>query len=122
MAGTIVASLQCSVVNGAFKDDPNIQPITIVQNAIGGGNPGTVDITTSEADISFGLTTPGFAVIENLDATNYFELGPKSGGVMILYQKVKPGEFAVVRFGGGVTVRGKANAATCKARFRVYED
>lgn len=122
MAGTITASLNCSVVNGAFSADANIAPVSIVQTALGGGNPGTVTITTAEGDITIGLTTPGICVLKNIDDTNYFEIGPKSGGVMVLWQKVKPGEFAFFRFGAAVTPRAKANVANVKALMWVFED
>lgn len=122
MAGTIVASLACAVVNGKFVADPNVPTVSIVQSAVGGGNPGTVSITTSEGDITIGLTTPGFTIIQNLDDTNYFEYGPKSGGAMVVFGKLKPGEFAVHRFGASVILRCKANTATVKARIQSFED
>jgi hypothetical protein len=122
MAGTINLSLACSIVNSKFLDDANINNVAVVQNTIGGGNPGTLTITTSEADITLGLTTPGYVIIQNLDDTNYFEYGPKSAGAMVVFGKLKPGEFAVLRFGASVTLRAKANTASVKARVRAYED
>jgi hypothetical protein len=122
MAGTIVTSLTCAIINGSFKDDPNIQPITIAQSAVGGGNPGTITITTSEADITIGLTSPRFCIIENLDDTNYFTIGPKSAGAMVALAKLKPGEFAVIPLAASVTLRAIANTASVKARIRAYED
>lgn len=122
MSGSIVASLACSIINGTFRDDPNIQPVTIAQSAVGGGNPGTITITTSEADIATNLTTPGFCIIENLDDTNFFTIGPKSAGAMVAFIKLKPGEFAVLRLAASVTLRAIADTASVKARIRAYED
>jgi len=122
MTGTITAQLTTAVVNGTFRDDANAGPVSITQTVVGGGNPGTITIATSEADIALGLTTPGWCIIENLDGTNYFELGPKSAGAMVPFLKLKPGEFAAFRVAASVTFRAKANTASVKARIRAYED
>jgi len=122
MAGTIVASLNCSVVNGTFTADPNVPTVEMVQTNAGGGNPGTVTVTTSEGDITIGLTTPGICIIQNIDPTNYVEYGPKSGGAMVVFGKIKPGEFAFFRFGASVTLRCKANTASVKLRIQTFED
>lgn len=121
MAGTLTTSLSLSVVNGSFRDDYSIGPSIISQAAIGGGNPGSVDVTTSEADITISLTTPGMIVIENLDSTNYVQYGPKSGGAMIPFAKLKAGEWHKFALDSSVTLRMKANTATCKLRIRAYE-
>lgn len=120
MTGTVIMSLNCSVENDAFRDDPNITPISFDQTLVGGGNPGMVDIGTSEEDISFGDITPGFVIIQNMDATNYVQIGPKSGGAMIAYQKIRPGRFALIELDAGVTMRAKANTATVRLRIRGY--
>lgn len=121
MTGTIVSSLTCAIENGNFKDDPNVETVSIVQSALGGGNPGTVTITTSEGDITIGLTAPGFIIIENMDDTHYFEYGPKSGGAMVVFAKCLPGAFHVLYLAASVTIRAKANTASVQARIRSYE-
>lgn len=120
MSGTIITQLAFSLVNGTFRDDANIQPITVTQTTVGGGNPGTVTIGTSEEDISFGDVVPGYVILENLDPTNYVEIGPKSGGAMILYQKISAGCFAIIELGASVTMRAKANTAAVSLRVRGY--
>ena len=77
MSGTIVSSMQMSIINGTLSEDRNIGPVTITQTTLGGGNPGTVTVTTSEGDITIGLTTPGNIIIENLDSANYVEYGQR---------------------------------------------
>ena len=110
-----------SIINGVLTEDRNISPVTIVQTTQGGGNPGTVTVTTAEGDITTGLTTPGNYVIENLDPTNYVEYGPKSGGAMILFNKILPGDWHKAYFGAGVIMRAKANTASVKLRIRADE-
>ena len=121
MSGTIVSSLQMAIVNGTLSEDRNIAPATITQTTIGGGNPGTVTVTTSEGDITIGLTTPGNIVIENLDSANYVEYGPKSGGAMILLGKILAGDWHKFYLGASVTLRMKANTASVKLRIRCDE-
>lgn len=121
MAGTLTTTLSLSVVNGAFREDYSIGPSIISQAAIGGGNPGTVDVTTSEGDITISLSTPGMVVIENLDSANYVQYGPKSGGAMIPFSKLKAGEWHKFALDGSVTIRAKADTATVKLRIRAYE-
>ena len=122
MAGTITTSLSVSIVNGNFVEDFSLGPAVIAQSAVGGGNPGTVSVTTSEGDITISLSTPGMIVIENLDSTNYVQYGPKSGGAMIPFAKIKPLQWHKFALDGSVTLRAKANTATVKLRIRAYED
>lgn len=122
MAGTITLSSQCSIVNGNFTDDINFGPLEIVQTAIGGGNPGIVDIGTSEEDIALGdIATPRWTFFKNLDTTNYFEVGPKSGGAMVVFARLGPGEGTWIPLAAGVTLRAKANTATVRALIKAHE-
>lgn len=122
MAGTITATLQTSVVNGKFIQQLNVPAVVMAQTGIGGGQPGTVDIGTSEEDISIpDLATPGWCVIQNLDDDNYFTIGPKSAGAMVALAKVLPGEFACFRLAGSVTLRAVADTAAVLARIQVFE-
>ena len=122
MANEIRLTLNMDVNNGAFtfKGRHSFQ---VDQSAIGGGNPGVVDIGTSEEDIDFGdITTEGYAVLKNLDDTNYVQYGPKSAGSMVAFGRLKAGEVAVVRLEPGVIIRAIANTAACKVEVRVMED
>lgn len=88
-----------------------------------GGQPGTVPVTTSEADMSTtGLTTPSMLYLKNLDGTNYVSYGPKSGGSMILFGKLKPKDVHILRLGASVTLRWVANSATCRVLAKCYDD
>jgi hypothetical protein len=122
MPGTITASLQCQVAHDKFLLNANVPSVTMEQTDQGGGQPGTVTIATSEADISVpDLATPGWCVIQNLDDTNYFTIGPKSGGAMVALAKVLPGEFACFRLAGSVILRAIANTAAVLARIQIFE-
>lgn len=121
MAGTITSQLLFSLVNGAMRDDANIQPITVTQAAIGGGNPGSVTIpSASEVDIDFGDVTPGYVIIENLDDTNYVKVGPKVAGVMEEFIIISAGRFAIMEKFSSAVWRAQANAADVLLRIRGY--
>jgi hypothetical protein len=68
------------------------------------------------------LSIYGWMFCENLDATNYVEIGPVSGGVMVGNGKLKPGEFSWFRTRPGVSYAAFANTATVKLNYRWYED
>lgn len=87
-----------------------------------GANPGTVSIGTSEEDVSFGdLATPGWMVMTNLDATNYVDWGPNSGGSMVLCGRLYPGQSAQFFLHPSVTLRMKANTAACDVRIEALD-
>lgn len=120
MAGTISARLEWTVSNGNFSDSMTLGPTSITQTTEGGGNPGYVNIGTSEEDISFGDVTPRFVLIENLDGTNFLKYGPKSGGAMIAFGRVAPGAFALLEMAASVTLRCAADTAAVNVRIRGY--
>jgi len=121
MAGTITASFNAAIVNGEFTDDLVVLPIALTQTAIGGGNPGCVDLTTSEVDITFGLTDPAWVLLQNLSDTNTIEFGPKSGGVIIPFLSIPPLAFQWLHLKASVTMRMKTAASTAKCRIRAFE-
>jgi hypothetical protein len=121
MSGTITAQLSVAIINGEFADNWTVSPIELTQTAIGGGNPGCVDLTTSELDIAFGLTDPGWVLLINLSDTNTIEYGPKSGGVIINFLALPPLAFTWLYLKAGVTLRAKTAASTAKLWARALE-
>lgn len=118
---TLNARLRCT--NGSLKIDVNPGQLSIDQSTLGGGGPGTVEIGTSEEDISFGdISTLGLCHITNLDTTNYVQLGPKSAGSMVAGMRLNPGESYVLRLEPGVTYRAIANTAACKVSIICLEN
>ena len=123
MPGTITSQLSFSVVNGNFNDAYNVPasaPEVLTQTNEGGGNPGYVNIGTSEEDIAFVDVTPRVVIMENMDGTNFVEFGPKSGGAMIAFGRIEPGSFAKFSLKSGVTLRMKADTAAVNVRIRGY--
>jgi hypothetical protein len=107
---TITLRLQCR--NGAFTFDKSMTGIQLDQATARGGNPGVVNIGTSEEDVAFGdLTDPAYILIRNLDATNYVEFGMSDAGTMKSIGKIRPGGVALFERMTGKTLRMKANTA-----------
>jgi hypothetical protein len=120
MANEIRISESVNVVNGSFRDSFAPGLVTITQASSGGGNPGTVSIGTAEEDVAFGDVTPSLVILQNLDGTNFVQYGPKSGGAMIAFGKLAAGKTARFVMDAAVTLRMKADTATCKVLIKGY--
>lgn len=118
---TVTANLSCT--NGGFSFASKENALRINQTTQGGGGPGVVTVTTSDAAVSLGtFTTKGYCFIKNLDGTNYVEFGPESGGAIVKVIKLKPGEYAMFRLVSTATLRAQANTASVKCYIAVLED
>lgn len=62
-----------------------------------------------------------YVAIQNLDATNFVTIGPKSGGVMVAFTKIKPGRFALVPLAAAVVLRGIADTAPVRIAVFAWE-
>ena len=100
--------------------------VTIAQTSEGGGNPGLLDVTTSEVTLSFGSVAPGAIMLINMDPTNYVEWGVATG---VYPFRLHPNTGAVtskwaphfVQRQSG-TIYLKANTATCKVLILGYDE
>jgi len=81
-----------------------------------------VTVGTSEQDVvPPDIATLGWVYIKNLDANNFISYGPKSGGAMVGFGKLLPGEETpAIRLLPGITLRCKADTAPCSVLFRFY--
>ena len=122
MANEIKASVRLSVTKGNLK--LAYGGTTLAEDMAGskGGNPGTVNIGTSAELISLGdITSAGYCYIRNLDATNYVEIGPTSGGALVPMLRLKAGQEALMPLTPSVALRGQANTAACDVLIAVIE-
>ena len=78
-------------------------------------------IGTSEESITFtDIATNGWAMLTNMDSTNYVEWGFSTG---VYGGKMKAQESAgPFRVNAGATLYLKANTAACRVRVVMYED
>jgi hypothetical protein len=98
--------------------------LQVFQTAEGGGNPGIIDVTTSEVTVSFGSVTPGLIVLYNLDDTNFVEMGFATGVYPLqlpprLATNSKAAPAAFTRQSGSLFL--KADTATCKVLVLGYD-
>ena len=122
MADEITIAISFNIVNGNFRLPIATGSLSFDQTTSGGGNPGSVDIGTSEEDISFGdITTLGWLYMRNLDDTNYVTWGPKSG-TMVACGRMEAGEPACFRMEPGITMTMQANTASCRVYIAALDD
>lgn len=122
MANEITVSARLKVVNASlvtyFERAINNKQFT--QAAIGGPTPGYQTIGTSEESNTFSeLTTEGWLLMENMDATNYVQWGFSTG---VYGGRMEAGEFALFRCEPALTLYLKANTAACKVAIYCLED
>lgn len=78
-------------------------------------------ITTTHAALAMGgVTTAGYGFFQNLDATNYIEIGIDVGATFHPTVRLRAGEVAVFRLTTNAPY-AKANTATCKLNYEILE-
>jgi hypothetical protein len=121
MAAEITITLSERLANGNLSDQKTqsfapTQSVALLLDK-------TVSVTTSEADLTTAeITTLGWCWITNLGPTNYLKYGPKSGGSMVEFGRLKVGESCLFRLAPGITFRWIADTATVTAQVRIYND
>lgn len=101
----------------ASKSSINVVPepinVSIDQTTAGGGGPGFVSVGTTEETISFGDTSPGIVLMQNLDTTNFIEWGFSAG----VYggKLTAGGEPTLLTLNSG-TIYVKADTAACNLK------
>ncbi len=122
MADEISLTVLARVENGNFKDRVDHGQLKFDQAAIGAQS-AVVSVGTSEEDVVTGdISTLGWCLMRNLDATNYVTYGPKSGAAMVGLGRLESGEVHMLRLEPGITIRWVADTAAVLIDLRIYED
>lgn len=121
MANEISISARLRVANGNLNFDYQTGNLLFDQTAAGGPTPGFLTIGTTEESVAFGeLSTLGWLLMRNIDATNYVQWGFATGAYGGRMEAGEPaGPF---RLEPGSTLYLKANAAACKVLVYALED
>lgn len=92
------------------------------QTTAGGGGPGYQTIGTTHEAVAFGDIAPGLVFAQNLDATNYVELGVVVSATFYPLVKLSAGaKFPTLfQLASGVTLYAKANTASCNIHIEGY--
>lgn len=123
MADEISVAVRLSVTKGNLKLAYGGTTQKVTMSGSKGGNPGTVNIGTSDEAISLGdISSAGYAYFRNLDTTNYVEIGPTSGGALVPFLRLAPGKEATLPLTPSVALRGQANTAACNVLIAVLEE
>jgi hypothetical protein len=126
MANEINLSVTFTITNGYLKDTFSPGTIQITQTTKGvAGHAQSIGTAAAEIIDIGDIATNGYAILRNIDATNFVTWGPQdsgSGGAMITCGKLKPGEIAVFRLATAVVLMAQADTAAVKLFVRVYED
>jgi hypothetical protein len=129
------------VLKGSLDYRSNPTQYLATQTGVGGPTPGTILCAVApgtDVDLSE-LTTPGLAVIQNLNATNYVTVGVYDPQSNLFYPMLEllPGEVQVIRLSRNIqeeyatgtgtvgpgtnTLRIIANSAACLVKVDAFE-
>ena len=122
MADEISVNLTIRINNPPFDQTYQFNE-TYDQSAIGGGNPGKVNISTSEEDVALGdITTPSLYIIHNLDTTNYVTVGVSATTpTLAAMQRIGAGKIGFGWLDPAATLRAEANTAAVDIMIWVFE-
>jgi len=109
MADEITMSARISYVKGSETLARQLTDLITVAST--GYSDLTQSIATSSTSLDFGnVSTPGAYFVQNLDSTNYVEIGYDGTNWPI---KLLPGAYMQAYNSSGTTPRGRANTAAC---------
>lgn len=119
MANEITVQASIQVVNGNLRDSFSVGSKTYDQAAVGGPTPGFVTIGTTEEEVALAeLSSKGWVMMQNLDATNYVEWGGSTG---VYCGRMRAGETAGPFRLNNTSLFLRANTAACKVLIKAYE-
>jgi len=122
MANELKLNMNVTYANGAMSDLVTAS-FAVNQNALQFQGDVVTVSSSAEADLATSnITTLGWLYLKNLDPANYVQYGPKSGGVMVAFGRLKAGESVLLRLEPGITLRWIANTAAVKVLTKVYND
>jgi hypothetical protein len=85
----------------------------------------TVSIPTTAAGtaitIDAAVANKGFAYFENLDGTNFVEVGVQVSATFYPLLRLDAGDYAAVRLSTGVNLFARANTASVRLSYGVFE-
>lgn len=130
MANEFNIGASLKLANGSLKYANQVTAFRADQTTKKGPTPGTIAATTSGVEVSLAaLTTPGFAVIQNTDTTNYVQYGLYISSTFYPLGELLPGEVNIVRLARDILTANtaaaklylKANTATCSVLVQAFD-
>ena len=121
MANEIKYSARLSVTNG--NDEQDMRRSGNIDQSAQGSVFSVQNIGTTYEAISTGdISTAGLCMLQNLDGTNYVEVGTDAGADLEPFLRMNAGEIAgPFRVGGSVAMYAKANTAAVNIKVLLLE-
>lgn len=90
----------------------------------GGGLPGLVVVgfATHEAIVTADLAALGLMTVENIDPTNFVDLGLDVAAAFVPFMRLLPGESYPVRLTPGITLYAQADTGAVRTIIKIYEN
>lgn len=123
MANEITLNLSIGCANGSYAFDRRISNVSVTQSALGSvSNIQSVGFAAAEALVTGDITTPGYAIFRNLDATNFVTIGDLDGATFTPVIKLAAGEPAMLRVGcTAARLAAKADTGAVKLEYTILE-
>lgn len=121
MAATLKLTIRVDHTNGLLKLPFNSGTIDIGQAGKISRQAVQIIGTSEEAIVTTDITTLGQFVFQNLDASNFVEIGPDSGGTIVPLIQLLPGEACTYRAKPGTTMKAKADTSAINLLVIAYE-
>lgn len=127
MADEVTVTLSVDLKNpstgaaGALRDSFATGAIKFTQATAGAFSRVVATSTTDTALTLSGITSPGWVMFQNLDATNSIKIGPESSGAIVAMIQLPPKGVAVLPAFASVTFRHQSTAGTPKLLVKVLE-
>lgn len=121
---TISGTVKNPSGGGGFVDTIPSLTLKLSQNVVGAEiTVQSVPTTAAGTALGIGLvTTVGWMYAQNLDGSNYVEIGVQVTGTFYPLVKLKAGEVALFRVSAAATPYARANTAAVNLAYRLYND
>lgn len=121
MADEISLNMRADIRNGKFFDQFLFSSGLFDQVAQGGFK-NVINIGTSDESLTIPeVASFGLAVFQNLDEDNYVEIGPDSGGSIVPFLRLRPGQPGLMWLSPSITIRAQADTAPVELLAMVME-
>ena len=120
MAGTINHSVGVNVTNGDINSQFQ-KTVSVTQTGQGHAAGSQTIGTTQEVLVVTDITTSGIASFQNIDATNFVQLGVYVSATFYPLVRLLAGEVATFRLDTGATIYAQADTAACLLVYQINE-
>lgn len=125
MANEITVSVTLKAINGDSAFERKISGQQYDQAAAGGrGGIQEIGFAAHEVVIATDVTTEGWVIMRNIDATNFVDIGVDVAAAFEPMIRMEPGEPCCFRASkdAGATLYAKADTAAVKVEYMILED